>query len=62
MAKIHISPNMIGIMVKNAKSSEQIQQLYDLVKKSAAPYQLSWIMEQKIKMQMKERQEQETKQ
>ena len=62
MAKIHISPHMIGIMVKNAKSSEQIQQLYDLVKKSAAPYQLSWIMEQKIKMQMKERQEQETKQ
>ena len=59
MAKIHISPNMIGIMVKNAKSSEQIQRLYNLVEKSAAPYQLSWIMEQKIKMQIKEQQETE---
>lgn len=59
--KIHISPKMIALMVQNAKTSEEIQAVYDLVKESAHAYQLGWIMEQKIKMQLRERQEQETK-
>lgn len=59
MAKIHISPKMIALMVQNAKTSEEIQAVYDLVKESAHPYQLGWIMEQKIKMQLQERQQQQ---
>lgn len=59
MAKIHISPKMIALMVQNAKTSEEIQAVHDLVKESAHPYQLGWIMEQKIKMQLQERQQQQ---
>ena len=56
--KIHISPKMIALMVQNAKTSEEIQAVHDLVKDSAHAYQLGWIMEQKIKMQLRERQQQ----
>jgi len=58
MSKIHISPKMIALMVQNAKTSEGIQAVHDLVKDSAHAYQLGWIMEQKIKMQLRERQQQ----
>lgn len=61
MANIHISPKMIALMVQNAKTSEEIQAVHDLVKDTAHAYQLGWIMEQKIKMQLRERQQQETK-
>jgi len=60
MANIHISPKMIALMVQNAKTSEEIQAVHDLVKDTAHAYQLGWIMEQKIKMQLRERQQQET--
>tara|TARA_R100000231_G_C5194254_1_gene125312 strand:+ start:316 stop:477 length:162 start_codon:yes stop_codon:yes gene_type:complete len=52
---------MIALMVQNAKTSEEIQAVHDLVKDTAHAYQLGWIMEQKIKMQLRERQQQETK-
>lgn len=57
--KIHISPKMIAMMVQNAKTSEEIQAVYDLVKESAHPYQLGWIMEQKIKKIREENQQQQ---
>ena len=60
--KIHISPKMIALMVQNAQSSEAIQAVYDLVKDSAHTYQLGWIMEQKIKAELRERQEQQQSQ
>ena len=60
--KIHISPKMIAVMVQNAKTSDQIQAVYDLVKESAHAYQLGWIMEQKLKMQLRERQDQQQQQ
>ena len=56
--KIHISPKMIALMVQNAKTSEEIQAVHDLVKQSAHPYQLGWILEQKIKKIREEQQEQ----
>lgn len=59
MAKIHISPKMIALMVQNAKTSEEIQAVHDLVKDSAHAYQLGWIIEQKLKMQLRERQQQQ---
>lgn len=62
--KIHISPKMIAIMVQNAKTSEEIQAVHDLVKDSAHAYQLGWILEQKIKKireEQHEQQQQETK-
>ena len=61
--KIHISPKMIALMVQNAKTSEEIQAVHDLVKDSAHPYQLGWILEQKIKKIREEQQgqQQETK-
>ena len=59
MAKIHISPKMIALMVQNAKTSEEIQAVYDLVKDSAHAYQLGWITEQKLKMQLREKQQQQ---
>lgn len=59
--KIHISPKMIALMVQNAKTSEEIQAVHDLVKESAHPYQLGWILEQKIKKIREEQQQQETK-
>jgi superfamily II RNA helicase len=55
--KIHISPKMIALMVQNAKTSEEIQAVHDLVKESAHPYQLGWILEQKIKKIREEQQE-----
>ena len=57
--KIHISPKMIALMVQNAKTSEEIQAVHDLVKDSAHPYQLGWILEQKIKKIREEQQEQQ---
>ena len=57
--KIHISPKMIALMVQNAKTSEEIQAVYDLVKDSAHAYQLGWITEQKLKMQLREKQQQQ---
>jgi len=54
--KIHISPKMIALMVQNAKTSEEIQAVHDLVKESAHPYQLGWILEQKIKKIREEKQ------
>lgn len=56
--KIHISPKMIALMVQNAKTSIEIQAVHDLVKESAHPYQLGWILEQKIKKIREEQQEQ----
>ena len=56
--KIHISPKMIALMVQNAKTSEEIQAVHDLVKESAHPYQIGWILEQKIKKIREEQQEQ----
>ena len=54
---------MIALMVQNAKTSEEIQAVHDLVKDSAHPYQLGWILEQKIKKIREEQQgqQQETK-
>ena len=57
MATIHLSPKIMAIMVNNAKTSEEIQGIYDLVKDTAHAYQLGWIMEQKLKMELRERQE-----
>jgi hypothetical protein len=57
--KIHISPKMIALMVQNAKTSEEIQAVHDLVKESAHPYQLGWILEQKIKKIREEQQQQQ---
>jgi len=59
--KIQISPKMIALMVQNAKTSEEIQAVHDLVKESAHPYQLGWILEQKIKKIREEQQQPETK-
>ena len=62
--KIHISPKMIALMVQNAKTSEEIQAVHDLVKDSAHPYQLGWILEQKIRKireEQQQQQQQETK-
>jgi len=50
---------MIALMVHNAKTSEEIQAVHDLVKDSAHAYQLGWIIEQKLKMQLRERQQQQ---
>lgn len=57
--KLHISPKMIALMVQNAKTSEEIQAIYDLVKDKAHAYQLGWIMEQKLKAELRERREQQ---
>ena len=59
MANINISPKMIALMVQNAKTSEDIQGIYDLVKDKAHAYQLGWIMEQKLKAELRERREQQ---
>ena len=63
MAKIHISPKMISFMVQNARTSADIQVVHDLVKESAHPHLLGWILEEKIKKIREEQlqQQQETK-
>jgi len=59
--KIHISPKIITFMVQNARTSDDIQVVHDLVKESAHTHLLRWILEEKIKKIREEQQEQETK-
>lgn len=58
--KIHISPKIITFMVQNARTSDDIQVVHDLVKESAHTYLLRWILEEKIKKIREEQQESAT--